>query len=153
MGLPLSPFGDEDSMSWATHQGTFTLTRPLPFYHPCAKEDAPPRVCCCAPSGAKTCQSAAGKGTYTFTRPLPSPPSCAKEDGPVWPCGTVPLGMKNTRKMARTTNKGTSPIATRERRPSPLHALSCTEEESPGSLCLRLSLPGRRRLPQRTNKW
>ena len=75
------------------------------------------------------------QGTYTSTRPLPFSSSCAKEDGPAWPCDDLPSGMKAqiVGLGRRTMTKGTSLIASRERRP--LHASSCTEEEGPGSLC------------------
>ena len=176
--LAACPFGTK-IYEPRTDNGTYTLTRPLPFLSSCAKEESPARLChtvpsktktqpaavtsttkarilyqasatlssqrakedaplrgCgqCAPSGAKTCEKGFDNGTYTFTRLLPFPPPCAKEDGPARPCDTVPAGMKTQIVgLERRMTKGTSPIATRERRP--LHALSCTEEESSGSLC------------------
>ena len=100
-GVATNTFGDEDTRTRETRQGTFTITRPLPFlFHHVLKRKAQDWVATMSLRGRRHGPLRASPRHVYYTRPLPFFLSCAKEDGPARPCGTVPSGMKT---RTRTT--------------------------------------------------
>ena len=127
MGLPLSPFGDEDTAR-QTHQGTLIspglchllrshVLKRMPHYG--VADSVPLR-------GRKFANK-----DLTMARIL-SPGFCHVFYHVLKRMGQHGLAILSG-PGRRMMTKGTAPIATRERRP--LHSSSCTEEEGPGSLC------------------